>query len=67
MEESQLRSFMKAVSWRLTGTADTFLISWIITGQFLLATGIAFIEVFTKVFLYWAHERIWNKIIWGKK
>jgi uncharacterized membrane protein len=55
------------VSWRVTGTADTFLISWLITGQVLLASGIALTEVMTKVFLFWLHERVWNKITWGKK
>lgn len=62
--ESTVRSLVKAITWRLTGTLDTFLISWFITGQPLLATGIALTEVFTKVFLFWMHERIWNRIGW---
>jgi uncharacterized membrane protein len=61
------RSLAKAVSWRITGTIDTFLISWLITGQILLATGIAFTEVVTKILLYWIHERVWNKVNWGRK
>jgi uncharacterized membrane protein len=66
LSDTPVRSLAKAISWRVTGTIDTFLISWIITGEVLLATGIAFTEVITKVFLYWAHERVWNKINWGK-
>jgi len=65
--ESNSRSLTKAITWRITGTLDTFLISWLITGQVLLATGIAVAEVFTKIFLYWLHERIWNKINLGRK
>jgi uncharacterized membrane protein len=65
--ESNSRSLAKAISWRLTGTADTFIISWLITGEVLLASGIALTEVFTKVGLYWMHERVWNKIKWGKE
>jgi adenylylsulfate kinase len=61
-EDSSVRSLMKAISWRLTGTIDTFIVSWFITGTLALATGIAFTEVFTKVFLYWLHERAWNHI-----
>jgi len=61
------RSLAKAISWRVTGTLDTFLISWLITGEPLLATGIAATEVATKVFLYWAHERIWNRVKWGQQ
>jgi uncharacterized membrane protein len=66
MTERVERSLAKAVTWRVTGTADTFLISWLITGEPLLATGIALTEVVTKVFLYWMHERIWNKISWAR-
>jgi len=60
--DSRVRSLIKAISWRLTGTIDTFIVSWFVTGTLTLATGIAFTEVFTKVFLYWLHERIWNHI-----
>lgn len=67
MSDTKSRSLAKAISWRATGTADTFLISWFITGEPLLATGIAVTEVVTKVFLYWFHERVWNRVKWGKK
>jgi uncharacterized membrane protein len=66
MSETNRRSLAKAVSWRITGTIDTFIISWLITGELLLASGIAFTEVITKVVLYWAHERVWNRVNWGK-
>lgn len=66
MNESALRSLAKAISWRVTGTIDTFLISWFITGQVLLASGIALTEIMTKIFLFWLHERVWNKIQWQK-
>ena len=66
MSDAPIRSLAKAVSWRITGTIDTFIISWIITGEPLLASGIALTEIMTKVGLFWAHERIWNKIGWGR-
>jgi uncharacterized membrane protein len=67
LNDSTVRSLAKAVSWRVTGTVDTFIISWLITGQVLLASGIAFTEIMTKIALFWAHERVWNKIKWGKE
>lgn len=67
MSDTGVRSLAKAVSWRVTGTIDTFLISWLITGQLLLASGIAFTEIMTKIVLFWAHERVWNKITWGRE
>ena len=66
MNDTNTRSLVKAISWRITGTIDTFLISWLITGQILLASSIAFTEIMTKIVLFWAHERTWNKINWGK-
>jgi uncharacterized membrane protein len=67
MNDTSIRSLAKAVSWRITGTIDTFLISWLITGQILLASGIALTEIMTKIILFWLHERVWNKIKWGKE
>jgi len=66
VNDTNSRSLAKAVSWRATGTLDTFLISWLITGELALAGGIALTEVVTKIFLFWAHERVWNKIKWGR-
>lgn len=66
LSETHGRSIAKAVSWRVTGTADTFVISWIITGSVGLAGGIAVTEVVTKIVLYWLHERVWNRVKWGR-
>ena len=67
MSDTPVRSLAKAISWRITGTIDTFVISWLITGQALLASGIALTEIITKVFLFWMHERTWNRISWGQQ
>ena len=63
--EKHWRSFAKAVSWRTTGTIDTFVISYLITGKFAVAGTIAGVEVVTKIILYYFHERIWTVIPWG--
>jgi len=65
-QESHRRSLTKAVTWRVTGTIDTFIVSWLLTGEPKVALSIAGIEFFTKIFLYYSHERVWNKISWGK-
>jgi adenylylsulfate kinase len=65
-KDSNLRSIAKAVSWRTLGTLDTFVLSWIITGQIHLAMAIGGVEVFTKMALYWFHERAWNRVTWGR-
>lgn len=55
--EAHTRSFIKAVSWRVTGSIDTFMISLLVTGKFGLAGTIASVEVLTKIALYYFHER----------
>ncbi|MFA5929026.1 MAG: DUF2061 domain-containing protein [Candidatus Margulisiibacteriota bacterium] len=64
--DKHYRSMFKAVSWRITGTLDTILISWLITGTLKVALSIGFVEVFTKMILYYLHERGWNRLKFGK-
>jgi len=60
------RSVAKSVSWRIVGTMDTILLSWIITGQINTALSIGGVELVTKMALFVAHERLWDKINWGR-
>ncbi|UOB16445.1 DUF2061 domain-containing protein [Abyssalbus ytuae] len=55
-------SLLKTISWRIVGTVDTMMISYILTGNIKIAMGIGSIEVVSKMILYYFHERIWNKI-----
>jgi len=65
-DEKVKRSLLKTISWRIIGTVDTILISWLITGTLKLAFSIGLIELVTKMILYYVHERAWNKLKWGK-
>lgn len=64
--EKRYRSLLKAISWRATGTMDTIVISFLVTGHIKLAVSIGFVELFTKVGLFYVHERIWTKISLGR-
>jgi len=64
--ENPRRSIAKSISWRIIGTLDTILISWVVTGTLSVAFSIGVVELFTKMILYFFHERIWNKINWGR-
>ena len=64
--EKHHRSILKAASWRLWGTIDTILIAFLITGKVKLAVSIGAIEIFTKTAFYYLHERLWNKINFGR-
>lgn len=65
-KDKHYRSFIKAISWRAFGTADTILISWFIAGTFTIALAIGTFELITKTFLYYFHERLWDGIRWGR-
>jgi uncharacterized membrane protein len=66
-EEIAARSIVKTISWRIIGTLDTILISWLVTGTLYVAISIGSIELVTKMVLYFLHERAWNFIKWDKK
>jgi sulfate adenylyltransferase large subunit len=65
--ETHARSIAKAVSWRATGSLDTFIIAALVTGSSRLAGGVAVAEILTKTILYYVHERVWAFIGWGKR
>jgi uncharacterized membrane protein len=66
MKDSNVRSLIKGISWRIIGTIDTFFIAYFYFGDFKLAAPIAATEVLTKIFLFYLHERVWNLINWGR-
>ncbi len=67
MKEKRYRSIIKTISWRVTGTVDTFLVSYLVTGKVGIAASISVVEVFTKLLLYYLHERVWNRLKVGKE
>lgn len=60
--DSNLKSLLKTISWRVVGTIDTMMISYIVTGKFTTAMSIASVEVVTKMLLYYFHERAWATV-----
>jgi uncharacterized membrane protein len=68
MTPDKLRHILKTITWRMVGTIDTILLSWLITGNLETGVKIGGVEVITKMVLYYFHERVWYKYIrLGKK
>jgi uncharacterized membrane protein len=61
--DSNTKTLMKTISWRVLGTIDTMVIAYLLTGELTVAFSIGSVEVFTKMILYYFHERVWNKFI----
>ena len=67
LKVTRARSFMKALSYRVFGTLSSFVVVYAITGKAKLSALIAFWETVLKVGIYYWHERIWDKVKWGRK
>lgn len=63
MTESHLRSILKGISWRIVGTVNTMLLSYLVTNSLATALKISVTEVVTKLLLYYMHERSWIKYL----
>ena len=61
------RSVVKGISWRFVATTTTIIIVYVFFGRLDLAIAAGLLETVLKVGLYWAHERAWFKIKWGRK
>jgi len=60
------RSLLKTITWRIIGSIDTMIITYFITGNWKFGLAVGGIEVVSKMILYYLHERIWQRIKWGK-
>jgi len=64
-KETNKRSVVKGITWRVVATTTTMVIVYIFFGRLDLAIATGLIESILKVGLYWAHERVWYKFRWG--
>lgn len=66
MRDTSRRSLAKTISWRITGSGATFAISYAVLGDFSVSGTIAAIQLTFNTVLYFAHERLWDRISWGR-
>ena len=64
--ETNARSVAKALSWRITGTVATTLLVYLFTRKFALSLAVGGLEFVSKVGMYWLHERVWDRLSFGK-
>jgi uncharacterized membrane protein len=66
MKETRKRSIAKSILWRIICIIVSVLVSFILTTRWDLAVVIGTSYNIITMFLYYFHERIWNRINWGK-
>lgn len=65
--ETHRRSIAKALSWRLLATMITTLLVFFLTGKGEFAATVGLADTCIKFTVYFAHERIWNRIAYGRE
>lgn len=64
--ETRRRSLAKALSWRVFATVITMGVAYGMTGELAFAAKIGFIDTGAKLLIYFMHERVWQRIPFGK-
>lgn len=63
--ESHRRTAIKTTTWRVLASLDTMFLAFVFTGSPATAVSIGSFEIITKLGLYYAHERVWQKVTFG--
>lgn len=66
-KEYKSRSIIKAITYRFLVIVLDFSFVYILTRKLELAFGFIIISNVYSTVAYFVHERIWNRIRWGKK
>lgn len=62
MIESHIHSWLKAFSWRFIGTAISWVATYYVTKSVEISTSVSILELASKTFLFYLHERLWIRI-----
>ncbi len=65
--ESHSRSIAKAVSYRVLGSVSTAAIFYVLSQDVKLSIGAGLLDTLVKICIYFAHERLWNHISFGRR
>jgi uncharacterized membrane protein len=64
--DTRKRSWVKSLTWRIFGIVLLGLISYLITRDWKQMTVITALFHGIRLVLYYYHERIWERVSWGK-
>ena len=66
MKISHTRSVAKGVTWRIIASLTTMGLAYGFTSDLTIMATVGVFEFVAKVFFYYAHERVWIMIPWGR-
>ena len=62
-DDTRFKSLLKTISWRVLASTNTLMIARLLTGNLKTVGSIMSLEIFTKMFLYYMHERFWTRFL----
>jgi len=65
--EHTLRSLVKAITFRILIVISDSIIIFAITRRYDVTIGVILFSNIASTVLFFIHERIWNRVRWGKK
>jgi uncharacterized membrane protein len=63
---SKKRSLAKTITYRFISSAIGFLVVWVLSDNIKTGAMFSIAELVYKPLQYYIHERIWQRIKWGK-
>lgn len=66
MRDELRRTIAKTISWRVVTTITTVALVFVFTKELKIALGIGAVDMIVNMISYFIHERIWDKVDWGK-
>lgn len=66
MGSTETRSLVKGISWEGFSFIITTLAVYVFYGNFTISVMFSLVLTLIKIILFFAHERAWKQIKWGK-
>lgn len=66
MRDTKTRSFVKGLVWRVAGVAILGALTWLFTKDWMIISSVTLIFHGIRIVLYYIHERMWERIHWGR-
>lgn len=60
------RSLVKSITYRVFIVISTFIVVFLLTGEVQETVEITIVTNVANSLLYFFHERLWNRVHWGK-
>ncbi len=64
--DTKTRSWVKSITWRIAGIVLLGAITWLVTKDWKEMTIITVLFHGIRLILYYVHERLWERVSWGR-